>query len=88
MKCTYYKWNNGKWFGTNFCLKEERKISQRHYWEFCSKETYNECKIYQENKNKNCLFRTILCEKMGQPMHNNPILTNLEIDLENDDNGL
>lgn len=78
MNCTCYKWSNGKWYGTNYCLKEKCKISERYYQEYCCNANYDKCKYYQENRDRDCFFTTILCEKNIPSSLNVEILMNLK----------
>ena len=70
--------NQGCNNGSNWCLKEDKKVTTKHFNKYCSTNDYDQCQIYKENITKSCFFTTILCEKLSQPLVDNPILYNLK----------
>jgi len=76
MQCTYYYHDVDRNFRQNFCFKKDGIVKGKYCRSYCSNSNYDNCPIYCKNKDSNCFFTTILCEKLGLS-YDNLILINL-----------
>lgn len=76
MQCTYCYHDKERKYRNHFCFKKDGVVKGSYYHNYCSNSNYETCPIYNQDKESNCFFETILCEKMHLPEANH-ILENL-----------